>query len=165
MRIRNSVSLSVTLLAIAAVSIVALLSALVWFRSYLPFREHREFVRTTRAQLEGLAKRRPPNLTRKQWNNVVGWTIQGHGNTLGAAMPFPGRRSIPRKEMNDFEAELRRRLNGPVDLGTINWIWDEFERLVPEFGPEYSRNYRPTTPDKLKEFENGNVTWSGIEVE
>jgi hypothetical protein len=101
-----------------------------------------------------LAKKRPPNITRRQWNNVVGWTTTAHGNTLAAT------RWIPREQMDNFESELHLRLQGPVDITTIDWIWDEFERLAPNYGPEYSRKYRPTSPEQLREFEEGPFTWS-----
>ena len=94
-----------------------------------------------------------------QWNNVVGWTIQGHTNTLIANW------WIPRAEMDRFLAELRERLRGPVELATIDWIWDEFERLAPDHGPTYSRNHRPTSPEKLREFDENGGIWLGIDVD
>jgi hypothetical protein len=99
-----------------------------------------------RADIESLAKKRPPDVSRKQWENVVDWTLNAHGNCLTF------HRGIPADEMAGFEAELKRRLSGTVNLATIDWIWDEIVRLTPN-GRRYSDNWRPTTPERLKEFE------------
>jgi hypothetical protein len=133
-----------------------------WFGVYEPIRRHKDFCTATREELETLAKKRPPDFTREQWNNIVGWTINAHGNTVVATWPRWGSR-IPRTEMDRFLAELRRRLSGPVDLATIDWIWDEFERLAPELGPQYSRRYRPTSAEKLREFKG--MVFDGIDVD
>jgi hypothetical protein len=61
--------------------------------------------------------------------------------------------------------ELQDRLNRPVDLGTIDWIWDQFERLSPGYGPTYSQRYRPTSPERLREFQEQGFCWVGVEVE
>ena len=42
-----------------------------------------------------------------------------------------------------FEAELKRRLQGPVTLKDIDWIWDEYAAHT-EHGQQYSDKYRPT---------------------
>ena len=130
-----------------------------WSGLYEPWKQHRDFCRATRAKLATLAKKRPAGLTRKQWNNVVGWTIQAHGNTLVPTL------WIPRADMRRFEVELNKRLEGQVDLATIDWIWDQFELLAPRFGPEYSRKYRPTSVEKLREFERDDVIWPIVEAD
>jgi hypothetical protein len=143
---------------LATCSIVFLL-LLVWFVVYEPGRRYARFYHETRADLQELARSRPSGLTPKQWNNVVGWTITGHANTLGTT------RHISRSDMDHFRTNLSHRLKRPVDLATIDWIWDEFERLSPHTGPEYARKYRPTSPEKLNEFEDGIFVWAGIQVE
>ena len=122
-----------------------------------PTRRHAAFCREVRADLQSLARKRPPSVSRKQWENVVAWTLNAHGNCL----TFHA--DIPQDEMARFEAELKRRLAGPVDLSTIDWIWDEIVRLTPG-GQRYSDNGRPTLPERLREFEEGNQSW-GIEVD
>ena len=130
-----------------------------WLGWLEPRKRHQEFCQSVRAELSTLPKKRPPGLTRRQWNNVVGWTIQGHSNSLVANW------WIPRAEMDRFLTELRERLRGPVTLSTIDWIWNEFERLAPDYGPTYSRNRRPTSPEKLREFEENGGTWLGIDAD
>jgi hypothetical protein len=131
--------------------------ALIWFRMTQPLQRHSEFYHRVRADLETLAKKRPPNVTRKQWEQIVGWTLNAHGNCLAS------QQNMPPEEMNRFEAELTQRLQGTVDLGTIDWIWDEIVRLTSS-GRTYSDRWRPTSPEKLKEFEEGNHSW-GIDVD
>src|SRR5260370_80837 len=125
-------------LALAACLIIGVV---VWFWVSVMRPAHRreEFLRATRAELESLAKKRPPGVTRRQWHHVVAWTLNAHSNTVVA------RPRIPWVAMDQFESELERRLQGPVDLGTIDWIWDGFVRLAPGSGPRYSEWYRPTS--------------------
>jgi hypothetical protein len=128
-----------------------------WVGVVEPARRHAAFCREVRADLQSLARKRPPTVSRKQWENVVARTLNAHGNCL----TFHA--DIPQDEMERFAAELKRRLAGPVDLSTIDWIWDEIVRLTPG-GQRYSDNWRPTLPERLREFEEGNQTW-GIDVD
>jgi hypothetical protein len=130
---------------------------LFWALVIDPARRHLAFSQAVRAEFEALAKKRPPNVTRKQWENVVAWTLNAKANCIDFA------HRIPQGERDRFLAELRERVRGPVDLATIDWIWDEIIRLTPG-GQRYSDNWRPTSPERLQEFEEGNLTW-GIEVD
>jgi hypothetical protein len=135
---------------------VIALCAVVWVCVIEPNRRHLQFCRETRAEFELLVGKRPPTITRKQWQHVVAWTLNAHANCMFT-------RTIPQTDRDQFLTELRRRLQEPVDLTTVDWIWDELVRLTPN-GGTYSDRYRPTTPERLREFEEGNVTW-GIEVD
>ncbi len=130
-----------------------------WVRVVEPVRRHSAFCRAVKAELRTLVHKRPPGITRKQWHHIVAWTWNAHANTL-VATPL-----IPPAEMNRFLAELRERLAGPVTLATIDWIWDAFVRLAPGWGPNYSQKWRPTSPEKLREFEESNASWVGVEVD
>lgn len=133
--------------------------AVFWVRVVEPARRHSAFCRAVEVELKTLASKRPPGVTRDQWHNIVAWTRNAHGNTL-VASPM-----IPRGEQERFLAELRERLAGPVTLATIDWIWDEFVRLAPGWGPSYSEKWRPTCPKKLQEFEESGPIWAGVEVD
>jgi hypothetical protein len=115
-----------------------------WWYKVEPIRRHFEFCREVKSELGTLAKKRPAGITREQWQQIVAWTLNAHANTLVATS------RIPPDERERFVAELRRRLQGPVDLGTIDWIWDEFVRLAPGWGPSYSEQWRPTSPASRK---------------
>lgn len=99
-----------------------------------------------RERIESLADRQPQDLTEKQWLLIIHWTINANGNCL--VFHF----DLPQKEMEQFEAEFDRRLEGDVSLETIDWIWDEYVRLT-RVGQTYSDKFRPTSSVKLKEFE------------
>lgn len=129
-----------------------------WWYKVEPIRRHLAFCREVKSELGTLAKKRPADITREQWQQIVAWTLNAHGNTLVATS------RIPQDERERFVAELRRRLQGPVDLGTIDWIWDEFVRLALGWGPSYSEKWRPTSPEKLREFAESNTDW-GIDVD
>jgi hypothetical protein len=133
------------------------LASVVWFRVIEPLKRHRLFCDHVRAELTMLAKKRPANVTRKQWENVVAWTLNAHANCITYE------RNMPPEDMEGFETELHQRLQGEVNLATIDWIWDEIIRLT-SIGQRYSDYYRPTLPRKLKEFEEENMRW-GIEVD
>ncbi len=115
-----------------------------WIWKIEPIRRHLEFCRTTRADLETLVHKRPPELTRKQWENVVAWTFNAHANCITSE------RDIPRADMDRFSKQLKQRLAGPVTLDTIDWIWDEIVRIT-RHGKQYSDNWRPTHANPIEE--------------
>jgi hypothetical protein len=51
--------------------------------------------------------------------------------------------------LHNLADELEQRLEGHVDMSTIDWIWDEIE-AVSVYGKNYSEDYRPTTPERLQ---------------
>jgi hypothetical protein len=153
---------AVTLRRVLLVGAVGLLACGVvfWARVVRPHLRHFEFSQRTHAELKTLARKRPPELTRNQWHHIVARTLNAHRNTI----PFCTK--IPPDEMDRFESELQGRLAGPaVDLATIDWIWDELARLCPSYGPSYSDHWRPTSREKLAEFEEQGPQWAGIEVD
>lgn len=144
---------------IATVACLLCVGVLFWARVIDPARRHSEFCRATKIELKSLAKKRPPGVTRDQWHHVVAWTLNGHANCLTFSP------CVAQHDRDHFVTDLRERLRGPVDLQTIDWIWDEFVRLAPSWGPSYSERWRPTHPDKLREFEQSGPTWLGVEVD
>jgi hypothetical protein len=142
---------------VAIFGCLAVAALIFWLEQVEPRRRHQEWCQRVHGELRSLANKRPPELTREQWENVIAWTLNAHGNCL-----IPCWR-IPSSERDRFEAELKRRLRERVDLQTIDWIWDEIVRMSP-YGKTYSDDWRPTLPQRLKEFEEGKQTW-GIEVD
>jgi len=68
---------------LVAIGLLVVTSGIVfWVWKIEPIRQHREFVRRINSQVEALAKRRPSNLTPRQWENVVAWTSNAVGNCL-----------------------------------------------------------------------------------
>jgi hypothetical protein len=112
-----------------------------WFLVYKPFHEHRRWYNQVRVDLYALADKRPADVPPGQWEFMVGWTLHLHSN-WGASHTW-----VDRDQMWPFLEELERRLQGPVSIGTIDWIWDEYARIT-KGGREYGERYRPTqSPD------------------
>ncbi len=89
-----------------------------------------------------LRENRPPDVPQGQWNFMVDWTLNLHAN-CGAYQ------WANRKQRWQFLEEFERRLHGPVDPATIDWIWDEYVRHAKN-GKSYSDRYRPTRSPDLK---------------
>src|SRR5262249_20106026 len=123
-----------------------------------PMRRHRQFRDHVGAEVLSLASKRPPGLNRHEWEGVVAHTLNALGNCFISA------RNMPTAEKERFEIELHERMQGQVDLSTIDWIWDEVVRLTPN-GKHYSDDWRPTSPFWLGEFAKGNLSYPGIRVE
>ena len=119
---------------------------LFYFESIEPIRRQTRFTQSVRRDLESLFLKRPKDVTPKQWRGVVEWTLSAQVNCLRF------QKSIKREDMDRFERELTERVSGPVDLKTIDWIWDEIARISMQ-GKRYGEIWRPTTPDRLAEFE------------
>jgi len=87
-----------------------------------------------------LADKQPADVSAAQWEQCLSCTWNLHVN-YGP----PGYFAEDRRD--GFAAEFNRRLDGPVGLDTIDWIWDEYERNAPR-AKSYD-HYRPTTSPML----------------
>jgi hypothetical protein len=133
---------------VAGVGVTAVLGAAV-APTFSRIQRHRQFCDEARQVILSLLPRKPAHLTPEQWNCVVGWTINGLHNTVGATP------DLPPAELDRVFAELLMRTSREtVDLATIDWIWDQIVRLAPN-GQNYSDRFRPTTPERLADFKEG----------
>jgi hypothetical protein len=98
--------------------------------------------------LESLAARRPSGMAPRQWESAVAWTLNLHGNSLI-------RFQAEGHEIAAFQQRLASKLAGPVDMATIDWIWDEYAQVCP--GGE---NYQRFRPMMIEEIEAGGADWS-----
>lgn len=89
-----------------------------------------------------LAEKRPDGVSREQWASCILMTWNLNWNCGALPTWFQPSARDP------FLAEFDRRLQGKVDIGTIDWIWDQY-CLYSTRGFSYSRVYRPTTPESL----------------
>jgi hypothetical protein len=92
-------------------------------------------------QLQSLAMRRPVDLSPRQWESAVAWTLNLHGNSL---LRFQAGGPAIRA----FNQRLTRKLSGDVNLTTIHWIWDQYAVLCPG-GSNYQR-FREQMDDEIK---------------
>lgn len=110
--------------------------------------------RQTRAieqHLESLAARRPKDMSPRQWESAVAWTLNLHGNSLI-------RFQADADELGAFERRLAAKLTNDVNMDTIHWIWDEYAKVCP--GGEKYQRFKGMM---MEEIEAGGGNW-GIKV-
>lgn len=89
------------------------------------------YARKLEAHIDGLYAKKPSGLNAAQWQCMVDWTRNLHGNSLIAFQT--GTRDI-----SAFEARIEKGVSGKVDGATIEWIWDEYAKVCPG-GEDYQR--------------------------
>lgn len=104
-----------------------------------PELDHQNWHCRVRDSIQSLSTRIPPGVSREQWDSAIDWTLNAHANCCGRPEFL---KTLEKPETGRFADELERRLRGPVDLKTIDWIWDEFER-ISKYGKKYSHEWRP----------------------
>lgn len=112
-------------------------AAVIWFVWIRPMSAHFRWCDRVRTSLKTLAQNQPPELTHDQWEHVVSWTFNLHGN----CGTIPG--NVDKAWRDGFADELERRLAGLITLADIEWIWDEYAAHT-KHGQSYSDKYRPT---------------------
>lgn len=127
------------LLVIAGAVVALLLPG--WLTLIEPIRVHRDWNRRIEADIRHLACKRPPDVPKGQWEFMVGWTWQMHGN-CGVVYQW-----VEPNWRDGFAAELERRLAEPMTVADIDWIWDEYAAHT-KYGQSYGR-YRPTRSEDL----------------
>jgi hypothetical protein len=123
--------------------VVASCLPLAIFALYLDqHRRHLAWYRLIEGRIARLAGERPEDLSPNRWAYCLHWTWNLHCN-CGTFDQFD------EDETRRFLEEFDRRLAGRVDLGTIDWIWDEYAEHS-RCGRWYSTNFRPTDPDHVR---------------
>ena len=116
--------------------VVAIIAVLVCTFLFNPLAVHVRWYDRVRGDIHSLAHKRPPEVSKGQWEFVVGWTNNLHGN-CGSV-----RGSVDLEWRFAFEAELKRRLQGPITLADVEWIWDEYAKHT-SYGQTYSDRWHP----------------------
>ncbi len=130
-------------IAVAAVLLVVSGAAAFWFKFLEPNFTHRKWSDRVDANLESLIDKRPADVPPGQWKFMIHWTRNLHGN-WGVLHVW-----VDPDQKWQFLDELERRLQGPVTVATIDWIWDEYARIT-KGGRSYGEKYRPTQSPDLK---------------
>lgn len=110
------------------------LAVVVGIRAYHLDSFYRE-QRAGQGELVRLADRRPANVSPSDWECATSWAVNAYGNVC-----IPEYVSLD--EMRRLRAELEARLRGPVDLATVDWLWDRLGRTGPH-GQDYRRRFEP----------------------
>ncbi len=135
------------LLAIVALLVIGSVIPF-WMFVLHPIRVHRPLERTIRNDIVGLLSRRPTSVPKGQWEFMVGWTLNLHGNC--ASDPL----NVKLDKMAAFSDELRRRTDAEFAVDIIDWIWNEYGAFTTN-GVQYSDKYRPTRSPELLQAQEG----------
>ena len=108
-----------------------------WFQRWRePFRESERI----RNLIRSLESRHPSEVASGQWECAVGWTCNLHANSLDAY-------EADSASLRKFREELSRKLDRPVSMETIHWIWDSYAMLC-RGGANFQR-YRSFMMDEI----------------
>jgi hypothetical protein len=83
-----------------------------------------------------LATIHPKDVPENRWAYCVWWTWELHGSYSY---------HFDTAQLRQFADDLNRKLDGPVGIDTIDWIWDEYLRYEPSTRQEADN--RPTLPN------------------
>jgi hypothetical protein len=123
-------------------------SLFLWFGWFAPIQSHIRWHSRVQSDIRALAHTRPAEVSKGQWEFIVGWTLNLHCN-CGSDWY-----TVEPEWRDGFAAELERRLQGPIALSDIEWIWDEYAGHT-KYGPTYSDRYRPTQAEGLLQASEG----------
>src|SRR5262249_15063909 len=121
------------------VLVAVLFAGLVYaWRDSERLRSHSRWHRQVLTDIDALVRKRPAGMTKTRWLIVVRWTRElhcscGRGPTNQISTQWQER----------FVTELARRLQRPITLADIDWIWDEYAANTPG-GQSYSAIRRST---------------------
>ena len=150
---RYQFSLLSGLVFVTIAALILSVGATVWIAVIRPgmererlWQRHCALCRAAHACLDRLAQRRPADVTRGEWEHVVGWTYNAKANCLECPEYI---KDYPRFER--FVGEFHERLAGEVNIETIDWIWDEIEAISSLPWGEH----RPTVRIWIRALEHG----------
>lgn len=99
---------------------------LVWLapavRQVLLIREYHGLSRDVQRSISDMKTQRPADVPKEQWDRATEWT----SNII--AQVFFGLDEAELPGLRKLANDITERRKGPVDLVTLQWIWDEVER-------------------------------------
>jgi hypothetical protein len=137
---------------LAVILIIVVLCLTLWFAFVGPRYSHDRWYDRVRADILTLTHKRPAEVSRQDWESIVCWTVNLHAN-CGQY------RSVEITWRERFVAELEQRLQGPITVADIEWVWDEYASNT-RCGQTYSEEWRPTRPENRHK-----AVKCGLEVE
>jgi hypothetical protein len=99
--------------------------------------------RATLELMRQLRDRRPVGVDADRWEYASGWAITAYCNICFS----PG--YVPLDELKRFRTELEERLREPVDLTTIDWVWERLGKTGAH-GQKYRERFEPEYREGLK---------------
>jgi hypothetical protein len=135
---RNLIRIIVALLCVLVLACVALFVVRVAYPLYAYAQEQRAAFDLVRQ----LAHRKPPEANAKAWEVATRWASTAVGNVCFSE------EHVPIAELRRFRADLAARLEGDVDLSTIDWIWQRLAKTGPH-GREYQQKFEAAYRDEV----------------
>ena len=129
-------------LGLLAASVFAL-GMCIWLLVLRPQQQHMDWYRMVEDRMLTLATKRPDDVSPQLWAFCLHCTWNLHTNAGGY-------NDFDMAAKGEFLAEFDRRLNAKVDLGTIDWIWNQYVEHS-HGGLSYSK-HRPTKPEMMRQF-------------
>jgi hypothetical protein len=93
--------------------------------------------------IKSLKGHRPATVSKKVWNNGIGFTVTAHYNVCFS----PGHTDLA--AMVRFGEKLDEKLQERVDLSIFEWIWDRLAETGPH-GKRYTDQFRSSLREDLK---------------
>lgn len=121
----------VLLVSLVAVGLLLFVS----YRYLEQFATHGRWYDRGREDMTAITHKCPPEVGKDWWEFAVTWTLNLHAN----CGPHPS--WVEPGWRDGFAVELERRLQGPMTLADIEWIWDEYARHTT-YGQGYSDKFR-----------------------
>jgi hypothetical protein len=112
---------------------------------------HSEYAREQRAGYESvlqLRERRPADVSPDTWEWATNWAITAYANVCFSP------EHVSLEELKRFRADLEERLRGPVNLGTVDWIWQRLGQTGPH-GLSYQQRFEPQYREGLEVAKEG----------
>jgi mannose-6-phosphate isomerase-like protein (cupin superfamily) len=128
MRRRRLVWLTALVLVTACVT-----PAVLWVLGQLEHFRERQAGRDLVVQLQ---QRRPADVDAQTWEWATNWAVTAYGNVCASP------EHVSLEELRRFNTDLAERLLGPVDLATVDWVWDHLGRTGPH-GRSYREQFEP----------------------
>jgi hypothetical protein len=89
------------------------------------------------AAIRALEYRVPPGVSPAVWECAWGWTSTAYGNVCFSE------EHVSTEELYRLRKDLMPKLQGPVDLQTLVWVWDRLAQTGPH-GRRYVGQHKPS---------------------
>jgi hypothetical protein len=120
------------LVAVALVAACVIPAALWVSRQSDYFRDQR----AGRQQVVQLQQRRPADVDAETWEWATNWAITAYCNVCFS------QEHVSPEELRRFNADMAERLRGPVNLATVDWVWERLGQTGPH-GLRYREQFEP----------------------
>lgn len=138
--LKNSDYRNIVIIAVALTAMIALTPLGLRIYNIKKFNYYTDRIEKA---IEQMAQKWPQQVKRETWDEACNWLLTANANICFSPEHVPMDKVILLSEK--FESKVA----GPVNLGTVEWMWDEFAAASP-YGAEYADWYRAVYLEYLK---------------